>query len=68
MIKREISLDCGARALMQARDALGSLGGVVAAEVVAGRSAIRIWQDDALSEQSIRAAVAKSGVSRFSIR
>ena len=68
MIQREISLECGARQLMKARDAVNALSGVVAAEVVTGRSAIRVWQGDELSEQSVSAAVRGRGVGAFRIR
>ena len=68
MIEREISLECGARQLMKARDAVNALSGVIGAEVVAGRSAIRVWQGDELSEQSLGAAVRGSGVKAFHIR
>ncbi len=68
MIQREISLECGARQLMKARDAVNALSGVIGAEVVAGRSAIRVWQGDELSEQSLGAAVRGSGVTAFRIR
>lgn len=67
MIQREISLECGARQLMKARDAVNALSGVVAAEVVTGRSAIRVWQGEELSEQSLSAAVRGSGVGAFRI-
>lgn len=68
MIQREISLECGARQLMKARDAVNALSGVVAAEVVTGRSAIRVWQGEELSEKSLSAAVRGSGVGAFRIR
>ena len=68
MIQREISLECGARQLMKARDAVNALSGVVAAEVITGRSAIRVWQGEELSEQSLSAAVRGSGVGAFRIR
>jgi|GEM_PF-6554192 len=68
MIHRDISLECGARQLMKARDAVNALSGVVAAEVVTGRSVIRVWQGDELSEQALGAAVRGSGVAAFHIR
>ena len=68
MIQREISMECGARTLMKARDAVDALSGVVAAEVITGRSAIRVWQGDELSEQALGAAVRSSGVEKFQIR
>ena len=68
MIRREITLDGGARQLMAARDAVNALSGVVAAEVVPGRSAIRVWQGDDLSEAALAAAVRGSGAAAFRIR
>ena len=68
VIRREISLDCGARQLMQARDAVNALSGVIAAEVVTGRSTIRVWQGEDLSEQSLGTAVRGAGVEAFHIR
>ena len=68
MIQKEISLDCGARQLMKARDAVNALSGVVAAEVVTGRSAIRVWQGDELTDAALGAAVRGSGVEGFHIR
>ena len=68
MIQREISLDCGARQLMKARDAVNALTGVIGAEVVTGRSAIRVWQGEELTDESLGAAVRGSGVGAFRIR
>ena len=68
MIQREISLECGARQLMKARDTLSALSGVVGAEVVSGRSAIRVWQGDDLSPQALEEAVRGSGAAAFHIR
>ena len=68
MIQREISLDCGARQLMKARDAVNTLSGVIGAEVVIGRSAIRVWQGEELTDESLGAAVRGSGVRAFHIR
>ncbi len=68
MIQREISLDCGARQLMKARDAVNALTGVIGAEVVTGRSAIRVWQGEELTDESLGAAVRGSGVRAFHIR
>ena len=68
MVQREITLECGARQLMRARDAVNALSGVIGAEVVTGRSAIRVWQGDELSEELLGAAVRGSGVAAFRIR
>jgi len=46
MRQRVISLECGLRQLAQARDALDALPGVIAAELVPGRRAIRVFQGD----------------------
>ena len=68
MIQREISLDCGARQLMKARDAVNALSGVIGAEVVPGRSAIRVWQGEELTDEALGAAVRASGAKGFRIR
>ena len=62
MLQRVISLDCGARQLAQARDSLGSLSGVVAAELVMGRQAIRVWQGDELPESALMDALRGVGL------
>ena len=62
MLQRVISLDCGARQLAKARDALGSLSGVVAAELVMGRRAIRVWQGEELPESALMDALHGCGV------
>ena len=62
MLQRVISLDCGARQLAQAREALGSLSGVVAAELVMGRKAIRVWQGEELPESALLNALNSCGV------
>lgn len=62
MLRRVITLDCGARQLAQARDALGSLSGVVAAELVMGRKAIRVWQGEELPESALMNALRECGL------
>ena len=62
MLKRVISLDCGARQLAQARDALDALSGVVAAELVMGRKAIRVWQGEELPESALLGALESVGL------
>ena len=62
MLQRVISIDCGARQLARARDALDSLSGVVAAELVMGRKAIRVWQGDELPERALMDALTGVGV------
>lgn len=67
MLHRTISMECGVRQLAQAREAVGSLQGVVAAELIVGRNAIRVWQGEELSESALRAAVKSCGVSSMKI-
>lgn len=67
MLQRVISLDCGARQLAQAREALGSVRGVVAAELIMGRSAIRVWQGEELGEQALIDALTRCGLSAVEI-
>lgn len=62
MLQRMISLDCGARKLAQAREALSGLRGVVAAELVMGRSAIRVWQGEELPENALIDALESCGL------
>jgi len=62
MLQRVISIDCGARQLAQAREALGSLSGVVAAELIMGRKAVRVWQGDDLPESARREALRGCGL------
>ena len=62
MLQRVISLDCGARQLAQAREALGSIRGVVAAELVMGRKAIRVWQGEELPESALMNALQGCGL------
>ena len=68
VIQREISLECGARQLMKARDAVNALSGVIGAEVVTGRSAIRVWQDEGVTSEALGAALRGSGAKGFHIR
>ena len=67
MLHRTISMECGVRQLAQAREAVGSLQGVIAAEMIVGRNAIRVWQGEELSESALRAAVKSCGVSSMKI-
>ena len=62
MLQRVISVDCGARQLAQAREVLGSVRGVVAAELVMGRKAIRVWQGEELPESALMDALQGCGV------
>ena len=68
MIQREITLECGARQLMKSRDALNALAGVIGAEAVVGRSAIRVWQGDEVTGEALGEALRASGAQTFHIR
>lgn len=62
MLQRVISLDGGIRQLAQAREALGSVSGVVAAEFVLGRNAIRVWQGEELGEEALMNVLNECGI------
>ncbi len=62
MLKRIIYLDGGARQLAQAREALGATPGVIAAELVMGRPAIRVWQGEEVSESALLKALDGCGL------
>ncbi len=62
MLQRVIHLEGGARQLARAREALGSTPGVVAAEFVMGRPAIRVWQGEEVSEQTLLSALHGCGL------
>ena len=68
MLKREITLDCGLRQLMHAREEIGSLAGVVGAEVVPGKNALRVWQGEELGEGALWEALSRCGLSNRQIR
>jgi len=70
MLKKEITLDCGLRQLMHAREEIRSLSGVVGAEIMTGKNALRIWQGEELGEGAIREALSRCGLSsgQFRIR
>ena len=68
MTHREITLECGARQLMKSRDALNALAGVIGAEAVVGRSAIRVWQGDEVTGEALGKALRASGAQTFHIR
>lgn len=67
MLRRTISLDCGVRQTAQVREAVGSIPGVVAAEPVTGKNAIRIWCGDEMNENILTAAVQSCGVRHMRI-
>jgi len=62
MRQRVISLECGLRQLAQARDALDALPGVIAAELVPGRRAIRVFQGDEPGEGVLLQALGTCGL------
>ena len=68
MRMREISLEGGLKPMMRAREAISALPGVVAAEPVTGRSALRVWQSDDVSDEALLAAAGKSGAQARIIR
>lgn len=57
-----ISLDCGLRQLMHAQEELSSLSGVIAAEVLPGRSALRVWQGEELPAAALSDALTRCGL------
>ena len=67
MRKREITLDCGLRQLMHAREELGRLSGVVGVEVITGKNALRVWQGDELGEGALYDALARCGLTAAQI-
>jgi hypothetical protein len=67
MLHKTISMDCGVRQLARARDALSAIPGVVAAEMVTGRNAVRIWQSEDTVESLLAAAIDGCGVTRWNI-
>ena len=68
MRRREISLEGGLKPMMRAREAISALPGVVAAEPVTGRSALRVWQSDDVSDEALLTAAGKSGARARIIR
>lgn len=68
MRRREISLESGLKPMMRAREAISALPGVVAAEPVTGRSALRVWQSDDVSDEALLTAAGKSGARARIIR
>lgn len=62
MLQRIVSLDGGARQLARAREALGMMPGVVAAEFVLGKPAIRVWQSEEVSESTLLQVLSGCGL------
>lgn len=61
MRPREISVEGGVRPMMQAREEIAALQGVIAAQAVPGRRVLRIWQSDEISDEALMAAARRSG-------
>ena len=61
MRMREISLEGGARPMMRAREEIAALNGVVAAEPVTGRSALRVWRSEDVSDEALLSAALRGG-------
>ena len=47
---------------------MNALSGVIGAEVVTGRSAIRVWQSEDVTSEALGAAVRGAGMEGFHIR
>ena len=62
MRHRMIWLEGGVRQLAQAREALGEIPGVAAAELVMGRNAVRVWYGDEIAEGTLRGALHACGL------
>lgn len=61
MRMREISLEGGVRPMMRAREEIAALNGVVAAEPVTGRSALRVWRSEDVSDEALLSAALRGG-------
>lgn len=61
MRQREISIEGGVRSMMGAQEAIAALRGVIAAQAVPGRSALRVWQGDEVSDDMLLSAARRSG-------
>lgn len=68
MKKQVISLDCGLRQLMHAREEISALSGVVAAEVMPGQSALRVWRGEEVSENALSDALLRCGLAPGQVR
>ena len=68
MRMREISLEGGVRPMMRAREEIAALNGVVAAEPVTGRSALRVWQSDDVSDEALLSAAEQGGAQARIVR
>jgi len=67
MTKRDISLD-GSYALVKAREAIGTLNGVIGTDILPGLNTLRVWQDSALTVDALAEVLTGNGIRRFSIR
>ena len=53
-VKRQvIALRCGVGELMRVREAISALPGVIAAEPLTGRCALRVWQSDEVNQAAL---------------
>ena len=68
MRRREISLEGGLNPMMHAREAISAIHGVVAAEPVPGKAALRVWRSDDVSDEALLSAAGKSGARARIIR
>lgn len=68
MRRREISLEGGLKPMMHAREAISAIHGVVAAEPVPGKAALRVWRSDDVSDEALLSAAGKSGARARIIR
>ena len=62
MRQRVVWMECGIRQLAQARDALEEIPGVVAAEQVMGRNAVRVWMGEGIGDGTLRGVLRACGV------
>ena len=53
MKRQVIALHCGMGDMMRAREAISALPGVVAAEPLTGRCALRVWQGEEVNQAAL---------------
>ena len=57
-MKRQVfTLHCGVGPMMRAREAVGAVPGVIAAEPIPGRCALQVWRSDEVPEAALREIV-----------
>ena len=54
--------------MRHAREAISAIHGVVAAEPVPGKAALRVWRSDDVSDEALLSAAGKSGARARIIR